>query len=136
MEKMSFGNDSELVSNYIDPDAMLSHYLNWHRHHNHSNWMAEYRIKIVPDVEIKYGGSFYIETDIIGNGERFTHEQALQIVYDYESQTDPEAPSMEPDETYQYRGGRFESYLSFNRWYELGPSPEYAGQEQADEEDE
>ena len=116
MRKMSFGNNGELVSNYIDREAMLSQFLNWYRHEDHADWIAEYRIKVVPNAE--YYGTWYIESVIVGNQQRLTREEALQIVYGYESQVNSDAPDLE--------SGRFEGYLSMERWAQLGPSPEYA----------
>ena len=130
MKEINFGNDSELVINYIDPDAMLTHYLNWHRHKGHENWIAEYHMKSDPSAPILFGGKWYIETAIVGDGERLTHMQALQIVHEYESRIDPETPSMDPvgpDETHKWRyerGDLFEEHLR-RRWHKLGPSPGY-----------
>ena len=115
MRKMSFGNNSELVSNYIDWEAMLSQFLNWYRHENCSEWMAEYRIKVVPNAE--YYGTWYIESAIVGNNERLTRDQALQIVHDYESQSAPD--------TMNLNSSQFASHLMHNRWPQLGPLPEY-----------
>ncbi|MEO1211632.1 MAG: hypothetical protein AAFX78_19185 [Cyanobacteria bacterium J06638_20] len=118
MRKMSFGNNGELVSNYIDWEAMLSQFLNWYRHEDHSDWIAEYRIKVVPNAE--YYGTWYIESAIVSNQQCLTRDEALQIVYGYESQVNSDAPDLE--------SGRFEGYLSMERWAQLGPSPKYVEQ--------
>ena len=117
MRKMSFGNNGELVSNYIDWEAMLSQFLNWYRHENCSDWMAEYRIKVVPDAE--YYGTWYIESAIVGNSQRLTRNEALQIVYGYESQSAPDTTNLDLLQ--------FASHLMHDRWPQLGPSPEHGG---------
>jgi len=116
MNRMSFGNNGELVSNYIGWEAMLSQFLNWYRHEDCADWMAEYRIKVVPDAE--YYGTWYNESAIVGSNQRLTRDEALQIVYGYESQSDPDTPNLV--------SGRFASHLMHDRWARLGPSPEYA----------
>ncbi|MEM6840400.1 MAG: hypothetical protein AAF609_26660 [Cyanobacteria bacterium P01_C01_bin.120] len=116
MREMSFSNNSELVTNYIDWDAMLSQFLNWYRHEDCSDWIAEYRIKVVPNAE--YYGTWYIESAIVGNHQRLTRDEALQIVYGYESQSNLDPPSLD--------SGQFASHLMHTRWAQLGPSPEYA----------
>ncbi|MEL7316311.1 MAG: hypothetical protein AAFN08_15415 [Cyanobacteria bacterium J06559_3] len=115
---MSFGNNGELVSNYIDGEAMLSQFLNWYRHEDYSDWTAEYRIKVVPNAD--YYGTWYIESAIVGNQQRLTREEALQIVHNYESAIDPDTPSLE--------SGQFEWHLRMERWAQLGPSSEYRAQ--------
>lgn len=116
MRKMLFGNNGELVANYIDWEAMLSHFLNWYCHEDCSNWIAEYRIKVVPDAE--YYGTWYIESAIVGNNRRLTCDEALQIVHGYESQADPGVPDL--------ASIQFTSHLMYERWAHLGPSPKYA----------
>jgi hypothetical protein len=116
MQKMSFGNSGELVANYIDWEAMLSHFLNWYRHGGHSDWIAEYRIKIVPDAE--YYGTWYIDSAIVSNNQRLTQDEALQIVHGYESQSHPDTPNLD--------SGQFASHLMHKRWAHLGPSSAFA----------
>ena len=116
MRRMSFGNNGELVSNYIDWEAMLSHFLNWYRHADCSDWQAEYRIKVLPDAA--YYGTWYIESAIVGNQQRLSRKEALQVVHDYESQTEPNTPPLD--------SGHFASHLMHHRWPQLGPSPDYA----------
>lgn len=105
MRKMSFGNNGELVTNYIDWDAMLSQFLNWYRHANYSDWLAEYRIKVVPNAE--YYSTWYIESAIVGNHQRLTRDEAMQIVHGYESQANADTPSLD--------SGQFASYLMYSR---------------------
>ncbi|MBE7386313.1 MAG: hypothetical protein F6J95_033605 [Leptolyngbya sp. SIO1E4] len=116
MKRMSFGNNGELVSNYIDWEAMLSQFLNWYRHEDCSDWIAEYRIKVVPNAE--YYGTWYIESEIVGNHQRLTRDEALQIVHGYERQFDPATPNLD--------SFQFASHLMHDRWARLWPSPEYA----------
>lgn len=115
MNQMSFGNSNELVSNYIEAEVMLSHFLNWHRHDGHAEWVAEHRIKVVPDAQ--YHGTWYVESAIVGGLSRLTREEALGVVHSYESQTDPDISDMNP--------GDFEWHLRLNRWDQLGASPEH-----------
>ena len=115
MERMSFSNNSELVSNYIDQEAMLAHYLNWHQHNGHSEWVAEYRIKVVPDQP--YYGTWYIESAIVGGDERLTFDEALEFVRGYEGQADPALLEL-PD-------NRVVGRLYYDRWPTLGMSPSY-----------
>lgn len=116
MERMSFSNSNELVSNYIDVEAMLAHFLNWYRHNQHSEWMAEYRVKVVPDRP--YYGTWYIESSIVGRSDRLTPEDALQVVYDYESAVNSDLAQSDMRE--------FKQHLYYKRWSELGASPEYS----------
>ena len=116
MQHLSYGNNNELVVNFIDPVLMLAHYLSYHRHRGCSEWIAEFRIKVTPDS--KYYGTQYLETCITGNGERLTHDQALAIVYGYEREPGEENPDL----------AKFEAELLFSEWEELGPSPEVASE--------
>ena len=109
---------AEVTTNFIDPEAMLSQFLNYHRHDGYSNWTAQYRIRVDPTGE--YYGTWHWEAEIIGNGERLTREEALAVVHEYESQANPETPSLEDN---------FSGYLLHNRWASLGPSSEHEGED-------
>lgn len=111
METINFDNASELDANRINPPAMLSHFLNWYQHEGHSNWIAEYKIKVLPTTK-EACGEWYFEARLVGNNTVLTQYEAMEIVQNYELQVNPKVAEMELD--------RFRWHLLWTRWEELG----------------
>ena len=116
MQRTSFAHDAEFAINDIYPMAMLAHYLNRHHHEDWDRWQTEYKIWVPAHSNMRYGGEVFIDSQIVGRNEkRLSHDQALQIIYDYEAQANPDTPCLKPSDTAPCWGTEFERHLK-NRW--------------------
>lgn len=74
-------------------EATLSQVLNRYRHEGYADWVAEYRIKVVPDAE--YWGTWYIASTVVGDYHHLPRDEAPPIVHAWGHQAAPDTPSLD-----------------------------------------
>ncbi len=112
MQRVDAGHSGEFYANNIEPAAILSLFLNLHRHEDCVTWCAEHKLMVnLEQHEDGYWKEQWRQATVLtGNGKQLSEDEALAIIHEYERATNPDTPSVD-------KFGWF--YLTYDRRYQI-----------------